>query len=100
MKVTSEKLTFWQKLGYGVGDFYGGGAGTLISFFYLVFLLWQTYYAILTARTAAWGTRPATAGMDEPAAVPQNVVALHAPSRSVAPPIGAAAVLSSGIETS
>src|SRR5512147_894200 len=34
----SEKLTFWQKLGYGVGDFYGGGAGTLISFFYLVFL--------------------------------------------------------------
>jgi oligogalacturonide transporter len=34
----SEKLTFWQKLGYGVGDFYGGGSGTLISFFYLVFL--------------------------------------------------------------
>src|SRR5512138_3825482 len=34
----SEKLTFWQKLGYGMGDFYGGGAGTLISFFYLVFL--------------------------------------------------------------
>jgi len=29
----SEKLTFWQKLGYGLGDFYGGGAGTLISFF-------------------------------------------------------------------
>lgn len=38
METTSEKLTFWQKLGYGVGDFYGGGAGTLISFFYLVFL--------------------------------------------------------------
>src|SRR5512137_3204908 len=38
MEVKSEKLTFWQKLGYGVGDFYGGGAGTLISFFYLVFL--------------------------------------------------------------
>lgn len=38
MDVKSEKLTFWQKLGYGVGDFYGGGAGTLISFFYLVFL--------------------------------------------------------------
>jgi oligogalacturonide transporter len=35
---SSEKLTFWQKLGYGLGDFYGGGAGTLISFFYLVFL--------------------------------------------------------------
>jgi oligogalacturonide transporter len=38
MQANSEKLTFWQKLGYGVGDFYGGGAGTLISFFYLVFL--------------------------------------------------------------
>lgn len=38
MKLNSEQLTFWQKLAYGVGDFYGGGAGTLISFFYLVFL--------------------------------------------------------------
>ena len=38
MDTKSEKMTFWQKLGYGVGDFYGGGAGTLISFFYLVFL--------------------------------------------------------------
>ena len=38
MEKSSEKLTFWQKLGYGLGDFYGGGAGTLISFFYLVFL--------------------------------------------------------------
>jgi len=38
MDTKSEKLTFWQKLGYGLGDFYGGGAGTLISFFYLVFL--------------------------------------------------------------
>ena len=38
METKSEKLTFWQKLGYGMGDFYGGGAGTLISFFYLVFL--------------------------------------------------------------
>ena len=38
MATHSEKLTFWQKLSYGVGDFYGGGAGTLISFFYLVFL--------------------------------------------------------------
>ncbi|NSW52043.1 MAG: MFS transporter [Anaerolineae bacterium] len=38
MQERSEKMTFWQKLGYGVGDFYGGGAGTLISFFYLVFL--------------------------------------------------------------
>ncbi len=38
MEKDSEKLTFWQKLGYGLGDFYGGGAGTLISFFYIVFL--------------------------------------------------------------
>jgi oligogalacturonide transporter len=38
VETRSEKLTFWQKLGYGMGDFYGGGAGTLISFFYLVFL--------------------------------------------------------------
>ncbi|MFZ5881746.1 MAG: MFS transporter [Chloroflexota bacterium] len=38
MKANSEKLTFWQKLGYGMGDFYGGGSGTLIAFFYLVFL--------------------------------------------------------------
>ncbi len=38
MEIRSERLSFWQKLGYGVGDIYGGGAGTLISFFYLVFL--------------------------------------------------------------
>lgn len=38
MESQSEKLTFWQKLGYGVGDIYGGGAATLIAFFYLVFL--------------------------------------------------------------
>ena len=35
---SSEKLSFWQKLGYGVGDIFGGGAFTLIGFFYLVFL--------------------------------------------------------------
>lgn len=38
MEPKSERLSFWRKLGYGVGDIYGGGAGTLISFFYLVFL--------------------------------------------------------------
>jgi oligogalacturonide transporter len=38
MTQNSEKLSFWQKLGYGVGDIYGGGAFTLIGFFYLVFL--------------------------------------------------------------
>jgi hyaluronan synthase len=37
--------------------------GVLFVFFYLAIMLWQTYYAIATCRTAAWGTRPATAGM-------------------------------------
>jgi hyaluronan synthase len=36
--------------------------GILFVFFYLGVMLWQTYYAIATCRTAAWGTRPATAG--------------------------------------
>lgn len=35
--------------------------GVVFCFFYLAFLLWQTYWAILTARTSSWGTRPATA---------------------------------------
>jgi oligogalacturonide transporter len=34
----SEKLTWWQKIGYGLGDIFGGGSGTLISFYYLYFL--------------------------------------------------------------
>jgi oligogalacturonide transporter len=33
-----ERLSFWQKLGYGLGDIYGGGSGVVISFYYLVFL--------------------------------------------------------------
>jgi hyaluronan synthase len=36
--------------------------GVAFCFFYLAFLLWQTYYAIVSVRTATWGTRPATAG--------------------------------------
>jgi hyaluronan synthase len=40
--------------------------GILFCFFYLFFLLWQTYWAIATARSSSWGTRPATAGMGEP----------------------------------
>jgi len=36
--------------------------GVLFVFFYLGIMLWQTYYAIATCRTASWGTRPATAG--------------------------------------
>jgi hyaluronan synthase len=38
--------------------------GVLFVFFYLAIMLWQTYYAIATCRTASWGTRPATAGTD------------------------------------
>ena len=34
----AEKLSLWQKLGYGLGDIYGGGSGVIISFYYLVFL--------------------------------------------------------------
>jgi hyaluronan synthase len=34
-------------------------SGILFVFFYLAFLLWQTYYAILTSRTRNWGTRGA-----------------------------------------
>jgi hyaluronan synthase len=37
--------------------------GVLFVFFYLGIMLWQTYYAIVTCRTAVWGTRPATAGV-------------------------------------
>jgi hyaluronan synthase len=35
--------------------------GVMFVFFYLAFLLWQTYYAILTARNPSWGTRTAAA---------------------------------------
>ena len=38
--------------------------GVAFCFFYLAFLLWQTYWAILSVRTASWGTRPATAGTE------------------------------------
>lgn len=37
-KNDNRELTLLQKIGYGLGDIYGGGAGTLISFYYLVFL--------------------------------------------------------------
>lgn len=48
--------------------------GIVFCFFYLVFLLWQTYYAILTARTSSWGTRPATAGQAAQPAQPTEPV--------------------------
>ncbi|HEY4278884.1 MAG TPA: glycosyltransferase [Conexibacter sp.] len=41
--------------------------GIVFCFFYLAFMLWQTYWAILTARSSSWGTRPSTAGQPQPA---------------------------------
>lgn len=38
MDMKSEKLGWWAKIGYGLGDVYGGGAGVVISFYYLIFL--------------------------------------------------------------
>ena len=35
--------------------------GVVFVFFYLAFLVWQTYYAMLTANRTTWGTRPSTA---------------------------------------
>ena len=57
--------------------------GIVFCFFYLVFLLWQTYYAILTVRTSAWGTRPATAGQAQQAdgAGPGRVARARDPDR-------------------
>jgi oligogalacturonide transporter len=38
MEVKSEKLNWWTKIGYGLGDIYGGGSGVVVSFYYLIFL--------------------------------------------------------------
>lgn len=35
---SNEKLSWWAKIGYGMGDIYGGGSGVIISFYYLIFL--------------------------------------------------------------
>jgi len=34
----TNKLTWQQKIGYGVGDIFGGGSGVVVSFYYLIFL--------------------------------------------------------------
>lgn len=34
----AERLPWWRKIGYGLGDIYGGGAHLIISFYYLHFL--------------------------------------------------------------
>jgi oligogalacturonide transporter len=38
MEAKSEKLSWWTKIGYGMGDIYGGGSGVVVSFYYLIFL--------------------------------------------------------------
>jgi oligogalacturonide transporter len=38
MEAKSEKLSWWSRIGYGLGDIYGGGSGVVISFYYLIFL--------------------------------------------------------------
>lgn len=38
MEAKNERLSWWSKIGYGLGDIYGGGAGVIISFYYLIFL--------------------------------------------------------------
>ncbi len=44
--------------------------GIAFCFFYLVFLVWQTYWAIVTVRKGSWGTRPSTAAAGELPAAP------------------------------
>lgn len=34
----TETVPLWRKIGYGVGDIYGGGSGVVVSFYYLIFL--------------------------------------------------------------
>ena len=38
MKKTGQKLSLLTRIGYGMGDLYGGGAMTIIGFYYLYFL--------------------------------------------------------------
>jgi oligogalacturonide transporter len=38
MAAQSEKLSWLTKIGYGMGDTYGGGSGVVVSFYYLIFL--------------------------------------------------------------
>lgn len=35
---SSESLSLWRKIGYGMGDIYGGGQSIIISFYYMLFL--------------------------------------------------------------
>jgi oligogalacturonide transporter len=35
---SSDRLPLWRKIGYGMGDIYGGGSMIVVGFYYLVFL--------------------------------------------------------------
>jgi hyaluronan synthase len=49
--------------------------GVLFVFFYLFFLLWQTYYAIATASRTTWGTRaPARPAVEVATAAPRAAI--------------------------
>jgi hyaluronan synthase len=47
--------------------------GVIFCFFYLAFLLWQTYYAMFTTRSSSWGTRGGDAGTPAPDTAEQPV---------------------------
>lgn len=34
----ADRLPLWRKIGYGLGDIYGGGSLVVVSFYYLIFL--------------------------------------------------------------
>ncbi len=53
--------------------------GVWFCFFYLAFLLWQTYYAMLTSRSSSWGTRSAPPAARAPAG--REAVRATAPPR-------------------
>ncbi len=52
--------------------------GVVFCFFYLAFLLWQTYYAMLTTRSSSWGTRGTPAA---PAVAERELVMSSSPGR-------------------
>jgi oligogalacturonide transporter len=52
MQTRSEKLSWWTRIGYGLGDIYGGGTMVMLSFYYLIFLTDVVQIAPALAGTA------------------------------------------------
>ena len=52
MQTRSEKLSWWTRIGYGLGDIYGGGSVVMLSFYYLIFLTDVVQIAPALAGTA------------------------------------------------